>query len=354
MPCSYYFWIMQINVPLLEKYGVPLPEEWTMESVHKVCREFTEKTLNVPDVFAMLGGTREFWKTAMLNEISLAIDYVKNESHIDGIPDSLFEYARNIVEASQAGFFNTSDIPYVFTLYSSRQDLSFNRRNGLRAWLIFEYNDFEYRTFPRAKDGDNGVYYLENAFCINKNGDVKEAWEFIKFALSSEMQNEKFSAISEPVLKSAVEYRFQKVGEHLAEVKRLADEGKDYANAIGETSHTPDEFETAVEYYVSTYRQLLDNVGVPVILDARLSQNILDVIMPETGEEVDIASAKAEVKRIVDVYMQEVGGDIQSGYMVIYIASGIIIVAVAGVILIRTVRRRKSSKKQPAGVGSKD
>lgn len=340
MPCSYRFTIVYVNAPLLEKYGIKQPQEWTLEKVYDTSVEFTEKTKDVQGIYAMLGRS-SFWSEALLSEISFAIDFNKGKSNVSELPDSLFNNINSKDEISSGDMYDQINMPYVFTLSYSRQETSFQFGRNPWGYVFFEHSDFAFHTFPRAKDRDKAMFSLENAFCINKNGNVEEAWEFIKFALSNDVQNAMTEVVSEPVLKSAVDYRFQKVREYLAKVMEKVRNGEDYSAMVGETKHTPDEFEGAVERYISNYTKLLDNVGVPELQDARLIENINSTLAPDQNGKIDPVAAKTEISQLVDVYLQEMGGDVQKGYTIIYIFGGVTAGSVALFIIIKVLQKKK-------------
>jgi len=53
MPCSFDFECIIVNHNLLEEKDIDLPKEWTLENLVKSCVEFTEKTRNEANIYAI-------------------------------------------------------------------------------------------------------------------------------------------------------------------------------------------------------------------------------------------------------------------------------------------------------------
>jgi len=57
------------------------------------------------------------------------------------------------------------------------------------------------------------------------------------------------------------------------------------------------------------------------------------------------SKVRKEVSRIVDVYMSEEGGDIQSGYTTVYIIIGAVIVFGVSIAIFTAVKRKRKASK---------
>jgi|GEM_PF-705075 len=355
MPCSFIIFFAMINEQLFEKAGISIPEEWTLENLIETCIEFTKSEDKPSDTYAMFWGN-EVLSMAVKDELMSAIDFSGKTSNMDMIDDLILEY---LAEPSIISSNNTYANPMT-ALYDISPYLYFTETLPLLSYIcgataiIFENDQYEVRNFPRSKHNQGEYFYrLEYAFCINKAGNVDEAWQFMKYLLSEEVQTGSVTEIyvfDNPVNKKAAEKRIDMIRDDVEELVRSIKEGSPKDRWLEQSKHSPDEYMTHINRFIDTYIRLRDALTTPVIVDAVLEESLLSAIERVGGDNFDASKVRKEVSRIVDVYMNEEGGDIQTGYIVIYIILGGIFVITVSAVIIVTIKRRRNVKRAASGV----
>ena len=349
MPCSFDFKAVLINKPLLNENSMEMPEG-TLENLIKTCVEFTERTKNEPNAYALLWGTGEIADGAK-KELITAMDYRKKISFFSEIDDTVYNLIGNppyISSSKDVGKVPLlHDIsPYLIISDSPSLDLPWNNAGVMN---IFEYDEYEVRNFPRISNYKEEYFYMPTlAFCINKAGNVEEAWQFLKYLLSDEVQTGTLSmqyVIVNPVNIKAAEKRSELIREEVSKQAEYKRQVLPPISSLNYSTHTADEFEINIDRYLSIYAQMRDALRTPVLCEPILQESIYSAIEQEAGENFDPQEMKKELARIVDVYMGEGSGDIQSGYTIVYIIAGAVVVLSAVIIV---AGRKKRGSKRPA------
>jgi hypothetical protein len=165
----------------------------------------------------------------------------------------------------------------------------------------------------------------------------------MKFMLSDEIQTGDMSdlyPIENPVNQRAAEKRMALIREQTESISEEVKAG----NRIIISKHDPDDYMNQIDRYLDIYTRLRDALTTPIIGDPVLKDSILSAIENMSGRAFNADEVRAELTRIVDVYMSEEGGDIQSGYKVIYITAAVAAIGGAAVGIVVTVRKHKKAK----------
>jgi len=341
MPCSFMFCMILVNTPMLEQYGMSMPNEWTLQSMFDTAIEFSKRSADNPDVYSMYEMFPSFADSLIKAEGSLAINYNREKPYVEKLPDDLFEYIKKnddmttrygigwITNETDGGGIYSKGLDK-FLFYPQQPELGSIKVVPVRNFI--EYDEYEVLPMPRSDTSMGTEFTLYNTFCINKNGNVDEAWSFIKSSLSDEVQNKSSRAIPNPVKKTATEYRFEKMREEVVELLGRVADGQNYTDLLCEPRNKPDELAVAVEHYITSYIENVNKLNEPSLSDRNLSINIDNILALDVNGNIDSIAAKAEIARVVDLYRQELGGDIQKGYTIIYIIGGavVILLVVAG------------------------
>jgi len=334
MPVSYTFSLIVVNTPLLEKYGVEIPVEWTLSSMVKAAAEFT-KNAKGADVHAFFGDT--YLSDALMDEIMLSIDFKEGEVGADKITEELLSVLN--MDCSDTWAVNQRNV--AFTAYWTRFPRRFSY--GDVGWGMFEYEGYEFLVSPRENPADGNMYILDLGFCVNKNGNVDAAWRFLKAALGEKIQAESINAIYHPILKSATEDRLNKNRELLAQIEQKIQNGEDFSSLLYTTTErSEDEIVPAAENYINNYTAMMASLTVPRLYDKNLADSLAVALNVGTGT-LDTAAAKTEIIRIIETYLGESGGDTVQGYTIIYIAGSALAVAIAAGVAIKLTKRKKKA-----------
>jgi hypothetical protein len=205
------------------------------------------------------------------------------------------------------------------------------------------------RNYPRSEYRAGEYLFVPTwAFCINKAGNTEEAWQFLKFLLSDEVQSGTIQTgylFVNPVNKNAVEMRIAMIRKDAA--TQIDNMG--YGSADAKTAAM--DFVTGyMNRYLEEYTKTRDALTTPVLTDPILEKSLLSAIDNMAAQKSDTSEIRAELTRIIDTYMNETGGDIRSGYKVIYIIVTAVAVGGAAATTVIAARKRKKARIQAAGV----
>jgi len=349
MPCSFLFLFVIVNHELFEKVGMSIPEEWTYESFLQTCIKYTELSEKPLNTAALNGNGDIYILRETERELVSAIDFRNKTSYLNELDNTVFECLAGLSNISKISdsYYNIS--PYLFfSVYMQLDNYKYFK-------YIIENNDCEVRNLPRSKYRE-GEYLFEPIYSmsINKAGNVDEAWQFLKYLLSEEVQTGTIDSYSpgdnliwNPVNKKAAEKRIELIRKQAYEHAEYAKKGR--GSFLYDTKHSPDKFMKQVDRCIELYISLRDALTTPIISDDTLKESLVFAIKQETGKNFNVTKLRNELSRIVDVYMSEEGGDLQSGYTNIYIIFSVTIGISVFTVLFSTLKRKKV-KHAPSGV----
>jgi len=342
MPCSYWYQFVMINNTLMDKMGLKAPDEWTMHNVMEICAQF-----NASD--GIPADTDSFFDdsiyTSASDELMASIDFIKNTSYINALDDTVLKYLYEVPSVSYYTYWGSG-------LTNSNATLSHNLFLALTMDLLSLHDSamvfsaaesYEVRNYPRS-EYRAGEYLFDPswAFCINNGGNTEDAWQFLKFLLSDKVQSGTIQSgylFNNPVNKNAVEKRMDRL-------KLAADdliESTEFKTEADKAAAT-DYVTNYMNRYFEAYTKTRDALTTPVLTDPILEKSLLSAIENMAGKNADLTEIRAEITRIIDVYMSETGGDIQSGYIVIYIAAAVLVFGGGAAGIVVAVRKRKKAK----------
>jgi len=343
MPCSFRYQYVMINNTLMDKMGLKAPQEWTMQNLMESITQFRHSDSKPADTISEFDAHRYIYA---LYELMVSIDFAKNTSHFNELDDTIFDYIIEVppqtVEYSWDSLLTSSNEtlshylyrPWVMNLSSLSES----------ACLFSSAESYEVRNYPRSKYRVGKYLYEPTwAFCINNAGNTEEAWQFLKFLLSDEVQSGKIPSgyiFQNPVNINAVEKRTELIKQYTAD-----DIESMKFKSVDDKAAAIDFVTGYMNRYFEAYTKTRNALTTPIITDPILEKSLLSTIENMAAQDADLTEVRAELTRIVDVYMSEEGGDIRSGYTVIYIAAvAAACGAVAGIVAV--VRRRKKAKAQ--------
>lgn len=354
LPCSFYFQDLMVNTPLLEKYGLERPTDWTIQSVTDMAVTFSDITEKAPDVYAGLTVPFDFFEHCVKDEIKLSVDFCKGRSAVESIPVEVFE-SLNLHERIRRGF--------TLNIISSQAEKKAIYYSGVDKVLLYESNmylgslwsapvrtyidyiDFEFLPAPRADMNAGASYIPRLIFCVNRQGNVPKAWEFLKMMLGEEVQNDR-DIVLNPVFKSATEARLSDLRAELLEVQSAVESGTSFFELVDSMRIDYSELDSALEKFILHYKNRVSSLSVPMLNDHRFSASVEAVVARDPNGRVDAGRVKNEVERIADVYLSESGGNISRGYTVIYIVAAIAAVILIGLIISRMARKKERNAKK--------
>jgi len=347
MPISFRFNFVLINESLFEKAGIKVPEAWTLQTFIDSCKQFTQSKDAPPDTYALSWGSYYLEKAAK-DELISAIDYTRETTNFDTIDSDILSY---IVKPNKmTNDFRPAVPNSLYTIGDTGMSLTSVKHACTRD--IFENPSFEVRNFPRAAY-KTGEYLYEPMWplCINNAGNTEEAWQFMKFLLSDEVQTDDLDnlyQIENPINKNAAKARMSLIRTQTAEYAEDAKAGHPIIDHTHTVKVGPDDYMDNINRYLEIYANLRDNLTTPIIGDPILKASMLSAIANMSGDNYDTDAMRAELTRIVDVYMSETGGDIRSGYTVIYMAAAVAAVGGAAAGVVVAARKRRRVKAQAA------
>ena len=348
LPCSFYFRDLLLNTPLLEKYGLERPSVWTIQSVTDMAVAFSEITEKNTDVYAGLTMPLDFFEHCVTDEIMLSVDFCKGRSAVESIPVEVFE-SLNLHERIRRGF--------TLTFIGSQAEKKGSYYSGVDKVLLYEsnmylgnlwsapvrtyidYNDFEFLPAPRADMNAGSSYIPRLIFCVNKQGNVPKAWEFLKMMLSEEVQSDQ-DIVQNPVKRSAAEARLSALRDDLLEVQNAVESGNSYLDLVGSLRIEYSELAPALEKFILHYETRVSSLSVPMLNDHRFLKSVKAVITRDENDRVDAGRVKMEVERIANVYLSESGGNISRGYTVIYIITAFVAALIISLNIFRIARKK--------------
>jgi len=339
-PCSFSFEFIAVNTELAAEAGVKIPEKWTLQNLIDSCVEFTKKTEG-KQVFSHTTFGMDPFMDAMRREIMAAVDFTSKKSNLSEIDDDVYSYIFGKAEMSK----NDQLAPgYMLTnLLYFPQTLALNSYTSAITYIIMEHDNFEYRNMPRSDyaAGQN-LYTPQYAFSVNNAGNKQEAWEFIKFMLSAEVQNGGdevgFDFITNPVNKAAYEYRRMCYIDQMRDRVQKIENSEPISGRVWDTKYSALELVPVLEGYLAVYEELRDNLNAAFLSDAVLQANI-DAAL--ASDATNVKNAKSEIVRIVSTYFGETAGDTAQGYTIIYIVGGVLAVGAVALVVLRVLKRRR-------------
>jgi len=347
MPCSFSFDIIMPNTALLEKVGLSVPEDWTLQSLIDSCVAYTALKEKPSDTYAMSWWGKDYFSEISADELITAVDFNKEIADFTNLDTGVIDYLMTLPKVSNGTLFNPYDISsYAYFM----MDIGLSPLMRGDTLTLFENDQYEARNLPRStyKKGEY-LFTPQLAFCINNAGRTEEAWLFMKFMLSNNVQTGNLNvdyAITNPVNKAAAEARITLIRNQVSELVEKLKNGQQIETRYTRSKHSPEDYVNQISRYVSVYTDLRDALTTPIISDNVLKDSLLSSVEQMRAENYNAAKVRNELTRIVDVYMSETGGDIRSGYTVIYIALAVVAVggATAGILVV--VRIHKRAKAQ--------
>jgi hypothetical protein len=109
-----------------------------------------------------------------------------------------------------------------------------------------------------------------------------------------------------------------------------------FSGRLASSSHDADDYTLLIDRYLEIYQNLRSNLTTPVHIDVNLKESLVSAILQAT--KFDARQMKKEANRITDVYFNEIGGDVSTGYTVIYIVAGAVVLVTVGVLMLRKKR----------------
>jgi ABC-type glycerol-3-phosphate transport system substrate-binding protein len=335
MPASFDFLYVALNDDLLERAGLA-GGEWTLQTIMKDCIDFTKMSSEFPSTYAMSWGN-EYLSQAVQNELMSAIDFANKTPEFDRVSDQIIEYIHNpeIISSeygfAMAGLVGIYDISnYLYFTY----DMNLASYLEPATMIIFENNHYEIRNFPRNEDNKGECLYTPKlAFCINESGNKDGSWDLMKYLLSDEVQTgkgEPLYVIGNPVNIRASNMRMELIREQIEEQAEVKRQGGHPNGRLAGSKHGADDYVPLMNRYIDIYTELRANLTTPVLNDINLKENIVSSIT--SSPKLNVSQMRKEMTRIANVYFGEEGGDIESGYTVIYVVIGVIIgIAAVGI-----------------------
>jgi hypothetical protein len=134
--------------------------------------------------------------------------------------------------------------------------------------------------------------------------------------------------------------------EDVVELLERVSNGENYADLMFEPRHRPEELSAAAERFINIYTESVSELQEPILDDMSLSKTINGILAPDTSGNIDSEAAKAEITRVVNVYLQEMGGDTERGYILIYIIGGAAVLLIALFAVIKAIRHKKAATRK--------
>lgn len=336
LPCSYNFYVVMINRELAARYGIDIPSELTFYNIFDMILEFGEKAVKDTGVYGLLGGAY-YIQQLMLNEILARIDFPAGEHNVASVGNDLLAYINSVSEMPTDYMYEPPEY-FCIIAYAGNGDVYKPAVGNL-----IMNDTFVVEPMPRVDEGDLPLFEPDRAFCISKRGNVEGAWGLLQYFLDAEVQTASASAFPNPIRTSAAEARLDAQSGVVASAIESAEKGtSNMAQAFPNLVERA-EFEAALERYIAKFSGMLDSEKQPLLTDPTLSANILDIITAANSESIASGETKKGIISAVDIYINETGGDVSSGYLVLYIVAGVVLLA-GGVFVIRAVVRRGKGK----------